>query len=97
VAKKLYIFKSGLYTVEHVAKLTEGEHVVKVRVDPANEIEERDEDDNYVQKTFEVERTGKETKPEEETEGKFLALLISAVVILLVLALLFYTSRRVKW
>ncbi|RLE72454.1 MAG: hypothetical protein DRJ37_02850, partial [Thermoprotei archaeon] len=89
--------KPGLYAVEHVAKLTEGEHVVKVRVDPANEIEERGEDDNYVQKTFGVERTGKETKPEEEPEGKFLALLVSAVVILLVLALLLYTSRRVKW
>ena len=97
VAKKLYISKPGLYAVEHVAKLTEGEHVVKVRVDPANEIEERGEDDNYVQKTFGVERTGKETKPEEEPEGKFLALLVSAVVILLVLALLLYTSRRVKW
>jgi len=97
VAKKLYVSKPGLYAVEHVAKLTLGEHVVEVRVDPANEIKEKDEDNNYVQKTFEVGRTEKETEPEKETEGKFLALLMSAVVILLVLSLLLYTFRRIEW
>ena len=74
-----------------------GEHVVEARVDPANEIKEKDEDNNYVQKTFEVGRTEKETEPEKETEGKFLALLMSAVVILLVLSLLLYTFRRIEW
>ena len=107
VVRKLYLSEPKLYVVKHVAKLSSGKHTVHVLVDPTNELEEKDEDNNYAQETVEIrepsektqpeESVEKETKPEEEVQVHLVVLAAAVVIVILMVVLLLYALRKTEW
>ena len=99
--EKLYLSEPKLYSLKHVAELPSGEYTVKVHVDALDELREKNEGNNYAQRTVKVGQTQRRTSPHEpsvkKTEPKellnpyTLLLIVSAAI---ALVLIFYLLAK---
>ncbi|RLE95622.1 MAG: hypothetical protein DRJ55_01500 [Thermoprotei archaeon] len=95
ITKELALNSSKLYTIKHTANLTSGEHVIRVAVDPANKIKEKDEDNNTAIAKIEVKEESQ--TGEKQPKGELLETSIAALVVLAALIAIIYLARKNDW